>query len=74
MSARWHVTGDVAREDLDAGGKFVSSREVSFEVLDTNTTGSVKIPLRLYTPEYVAGVIQSLADNMAIIGTLTSGQ
>lgn len=72
MAARWRVTNNVFREDLDSSGKFVPSREISFEILDNGHTGQVIIPIRLLTPEYVAGVVQDQADKLLAVSNLTS--
>lgn len=72
MAARWRITNDIPREDLGSDGRFVSSREITFEVLDNGRPGSVMIPLRNYTPEFVSAEIQRYADNIHAIGNLSN--
>jgi hypothetical protein len=72
MAARWRVTNNTFREELDGSGKFVPSREISFEILDNGHTGQVIIPIRNLDPTYVAQVIQGQADQLLAISSLTS--
>ena len=69
--ARWRITHDEPREDLGPDGRFVSSREITFEVLDNGRKGSIMVPLRNYTPEFVSAEISRYADAIHGIGELT---
>jgi hypothetical protein len=71
--ARWRVVSDLPRDELTRDGTFTAVREIRFEVLDNAREGTVVIPLRLYTPEYVSTEIQAYADRIAAIGDLTGG-
>lgn len=70
MAARWRVTNDQPRENLTSAGTFESSREITFELLDSGRIGTVMVALRNYTPEQVTKEIQNYADNIAAIGAL----
>lgn len=72
MAARWRVINDRPRENLTAEGTFESSREITFQLLDSGRTGSIMVPLRNYKEEYVAQEIQRYADRIEAVGSLST--
>jgi len=72
MAARWRITNNVPRDDLGGDGRFTPSREITFEVLDNGHTGTIMVPLRNLTPEFVAAEVQKYADTLLDISNLSS--
>lgn len=63
---RWTVTGQQQSERLTDGGAFESVVRVNF-ALASGTKGSVVIPSRLYSEEYVRAQIDATASAMAAV-------
>lgn len=69
MAQGWRVTQQRQYEELTPGGTFESVVEVGFS-LDSGATASIKIPVRLYTEDYVRTQIEARAQTMMAIENL----
>lgn len=69
MAGEWRVISQRQYEELTPQGTFESTVEVSFQ-LTSGTTGSVKIPARMYTEEYVRQVVGERAAVMTAVENL----
>lgn len=72
-SVKWRVIGQTPRSELNQRGQFVDMIEVTFELLPTGTTGTVKVPLSQYTEEYVQQQVHELASRMWAVENLAQG-
>lgn len=68
---RWRIVNDVSREDLTPGGTFQTVREITFEHLATGRTGTVIVPVRLYTADYVRTVVSEAVAHIAAVADLS---
>lgn len=64
MAGKWRVTSQRQTEQLTAGGTFESVVRVNFQ-LASGTNGFIEVPSRLYTEDYVRGLIEEKATAMA---------
>lgn len=71
MAAKWRVVSQRQTEQLTAGGQFEATVIVDFE-LASGTRGSVKIPSRLYSEDYVRQQVTLLADQMDGVENLSA--
>lgn len=69
MAGQWRVVGQRQYEELTGAGTFVSTVEITFE-LASGTIGTVKIPQRSYTEEYVRTEIDRVANTMIAVENL----
>lgn len=69
MAGKWSVVSQRQSQNLTPSGTFESVVTVTFQ-LTSGTIGSVIIPSRLYTPEYVQQVVDAQATTMATIENL----
>lgn len=69
-AARWRITADKPSIDLGSDGRFSDVREISFELLDTGSQGTIRVALRNYNPEQVAAAVQAYADNILAVSKL----
>lgn len=70
MAQGWRVIGQRQMSDLTPQNTFETVAVVQFQ-LDSGTVGEVKIPVRLYTPEYVQEQVGKLAQHMIAVESLT---
>lgn len=70
MASGWRVIDQRQTEELSPQGTFTAVVRVTFQ-LDTGTIGSVTIPARLYTPEYVQEHVAQAAQAMHAVNSLT---
>lgn len=70
MAQDWRVGPQRQTDVLSPQGNFVTSMEVSFEVLPEGITGQVTVPLNVYTPEYVRDLIQARVDAIKAVQAL----
>lgn len=61
MAAGWHVVSQRSQEELTPAGNFEPVWIVTYQTDPDGVVGSVKIPVRLYTEEYVRARIDELA-------------
>lgn len=67
MGAGWRVVQQRAQDELTPAGTFEPVWVITYVTDPEGITGSVKVPSRLYTEEYVREVIESIvARNKAI--------
>lgn len=67
MAAGWRVVSQRSQDELSAAGSFEPVWIVTYVTDPEGITGSVKIPARLYTEEYVRDAIENIvARNKAI--------
>lgn len=71
MAMKWRVVTQRQTENLTPQGTFESVVEVTFE-LASGTQGKVTIPVRLYTEDYVRGVVDDRAEAMVAIENLSA--
>lgn len=69
MAGTWRVVTQQQREELTAQNTFVQVMEIGFE-LTSGTRGSVVVPTRLYSEEYVRAQIELKASAMAAVENL----
>lgn len=67
----WRVTGQVERTQIDPTGRPVQGMTVTFQT-GSGTTGSVWLPLPLYTPDNVRKAIGEAASGIEAVAGLTS--
>lgn len=66
MAMRWRILSQRQTERLTPSGSFESITVVNFET-GKGTPGSVSIPARLYTPEYVKEQVEAAATTIIAI-------
>lgn len=69
MADGWHVIAQRQFEKLSAQNTFEAVVEVSFQ-LASGTVGSIEIPARLYTEEYVRDAVEQWASTMRAVEKL----
>lgn len=69
--ATWRVTGQRQYEELTANGQFVAVVEVTYELIQSGTQGSVKVPARAYTEDNVRNLVDQSAQAMAAVENLS---
>lgn len=57
MATDWQVTAQRQVDELTAQGTFETMMEVNFQTIPEGITGQIKVPIRLYEPDYVASQI-----------------
>ena len=67
----WRVTGQQERTQIDATGRPVQGMTVLFQT-GSGVTGSVFLPLPLYTPDNVRKAIAEAASGIEAVSGLTS--
>lgn len=70
MAGQWRVVGQRQYEELTGAGTFVATVEITFELAGSGTVGTVKIPQRQYTEEYVRAEIDRVAGTMIAVENL----
>lgn len=70
MAASWTVIAQRQSEELTPQGTFESVVDVTFQ-LASGTTGSVKIPARLYSADYVSEQVATRASEMMAVERLS---
>lgn len=65
--ATWRVVGQRQYDELVGGTQFVPTVEITFELLDAGTIGTVTIPLRSYSEETVREAVDRVAQRMAAV-------
>ena len=58
MATEWRVTNQVPREELLQSGAFEPGWDVFYETIPEATRGSIWVPKRFYSPDYVRDLIQ----------------
>jgi len=71
MAMKWQVISQRQTERLTPGGSFESVVQVGFQ-LASGTTGTVEIPARLYSPEYVQAQVDAAATTMIAVENLSA--
>jgi hypothetical protein len=69
---KWRVTNQTQRDEL-IGGRFVPMVTVTFQLTETETEGSIRVPLSSYTAEFVASAINDYAQRLHAVDNLTGG-
>lgn len=69
MAGRWRVVSQQQTEQLTPGGTFESVVRVNFE-LASGTRGTVVVPSRLYSEDYVRQQIEASAGSMTAVESL----
>ena len=69
--ATWRVVGQRQFDDLVGGTQFVPTVEVTFELIDTGTVGTVTIPQRIYSEDTVREAVDAVARRMAAVHGMT---
>lgn len=59
MATEWRVTAQRQTDRLTPQGTFESVMEVNFETTPEGITGQLIVPLRVYTPDFVASEIDN---------------
>lgn len=70
MAATWRVVTQRSQEQLTADGRFEPVKIVTFEVLPEGITSSVTVSDRLYSADYVRGLIEPIVDRMKAVHAL----
>lgn len=70
MADRYEVVDQRQTTDLVGGTRFEEVMEVSFRVRSTGTEGRIRVPLRLYTADYVAEQINEFVDRLEGVSQL----
>lgn len=70
MAMGWRVTGQRQQDNLTPQGVFEPVWIVSFTVEPEGVVGSVTIPVRFYTPEYVQDEIDKQATAIKAVHAL----
>lgn len=70
MAGVWTVLSQRQYEDLTDAGGFVPVVEVTFQLVASGVTGSVKVPLRSYTEDNVRALINAQAVEMSRVQNL----
>lgn len=65
--ATWRVVGQRQYDELVGGTQFVPMVEITFEMVDSGTVGSVTVPQRAYSEDAVRAAIAPIAASMAAI-------
>lgn len=67
MAVGWRVISQRSQDELSAAGDFQAVWIITYVTDPEGVTGTVKVPARLYTEEYVRDQIETLvATNKAI--------
>lgn len=69
MAAKWTVTRQEQREDLN-NGRFIPVMVVSFQVENDMATYSVNVPVAQYSADRVREVVQEYADRIHTVNNL----
>lgn len=69
MAANWRVVAQQQREELTPQGTFHKVWDVTFEV-PSGTRGTVTIPERLYSEDYVRDLIETRAQQIINVESL----
>lgn len=59
MATNWRVTNQVPRQELLKSGQFEAGWDVFYETIPEGISGDVWVPKRLYTEDYVRGLIDT---------------
>lgn len=70
MAVNWEVVSQRQTEELTPQGSFEANMEINFRTIPEHIPGQVKVPLRLYTGDYVRSVIDPLAETMQSVQKL----
>jgi hypothetical protein len=70
MAAGWHITGQRQSSVLNGNGGFDDVMEISFQTDPEGISGSVKVPLRVYSDESVRNAVDELAKTMKAVHNL----
>lgn len=70
MAGRWSVIAQRQFEELTPQGSFRSVVEITFQLV-SGTTGTVKIPVPLYSEEYAREQIETAASAMLAVENLS---
>lgn len=70
MATNWEVTTQRQGEELNGAGVFVPVMEIHFATIPEGIPGNIKVPLNIYTAEYVAQQIDSLVARIKAVQTL----
>lgn len=70
MAGVWRVVGQRQYEDLTGAGTFVPVVEITYELIQTGTIGTVKVPKRDYTEDRVRALVDEEARKAAAIQSL----
>lgn len=71
MAGSWRVVNQQQREDLTTSGTFHKVWDVTYETAG-GTRGTVTIPERLYTEDYVRSTIDARVSTVSAIENLQS--
>lgn len=69
MAGKWRVVAQQQREDLTPNGTFQKVWDVVYET-SSGTRGTVTVPARLYSEDYVRSQIDSEVDAITAIENL----
>lgn len=71
MAAKWRVVPPQRFfDELTPAGTFEPTVEITFELVPSGSTGTVRIPRRSYSAESVREAIETLAQSMAEVEEL----
>lgn len=70
MATDWQITSQREMEELMPTGSFEKHMEVRFTVIPEGIDGSIKIPVRLYTEDYIRNSIDAYAARIKAVQSL----
>lgn len=70
MATPFRIVSTQESVDFTAGGQFLDTVEVIFEIPESGSQGTVTVQKRDFRPEVVQKAVQDAADNLAAIERL----
>jgi hypothetical protein len=70
MATNYKVISQRQTAELTPDSRFIDVVEVTFALVPSGETGSVKVPLSYFTPEHVQSLIEAHVTNMEAVRDL----